>query len=134
MQYGSQTVPITADLERLLAFKAAKGMQLLGFVTHDPVAPLVPRHTFMSVRRRRTTLAEASPLCQRMQDDVWPQHRRPAEGRVHAASQCIWALALSHRTATLNSGSGAACRTSGSWHLTRRTSGRGLPWRRWSPP
>jgi hypothetical protein len=49
-QYGSQTVPITDDLERLLAFKPAKGMQLLGFVTNDPAAPLVPRHTFMSVR------------------------------------------------------------------------------------
>lgn len=49
MQYGSQTVPITAELENLLAFKAKKGMQLLGFVTNDPAAPMVARYTYMSV-------------------------------------------------------------------------------------
>lgn len=63
VQYGSQTVPITDDLERLLAFKPAKGMQLLGFVTNDPAAPLVPRHTFMSVRCRRGCQERATHLC-----------------------------------------------------------------------
>ena len=77
MQYGSQTVPITADLERLLAFKAAKGMQLLGFVTNDPEAPLVPRHTFMSVRRQHDTLSEASPLRQCVQGGVRPAAPAP---------------------------------------------------------
>lgn len=49
LQYGSQTVPMTGDLEKLLAFKTAKGMHLLGFIENDPAAPIVPRHHFMSV-------------------------------------------------------------------------------------
>lgn len=105
VQYGSQTVPITDDLERLLAFKPAKGMQLLGFVTNDPAAPLVPRHTFMSVRRQRGTLTETSLLSQRRlcsagvwQGHLWPQPRRRAGRDVQEGSQHVFFLAPARRT------------------------------------
>ena len=134
-QYGSQTVPITDDLERLLAFKPAKGMQLLGFVTNDPAAPLVPRHTFMSVRCRRGcqkqyTCAEASRSRTAAAAPA-PCHRACAGG----VAMCVCPSAHAQDTTVmLKSSCDAARRTSGSWRLTRRTSGRGLPWQRWSQP
>lgn len=47
VQYGKQTVPMSAEQESHLKYLPEKDMQVIGFVTLDQV----PRHTYMKVSR-----------------------------------------------------------------------------------